>query len=98
MENQFIKAVKDSNLKALKKLLQSGVDVNCRHPLGWNGLHTAVVNGHYHVIRFLIGKGADINIKDEFSSAQRIASQEGVSSMRGKLSLGIYITIVNSCY
>ena len=28
-------------------LLQSGVDVNCRHPLGWTALHTAVMNGQH---------------------------------------------------
>lgn len=82
-EKQFLRAAKDNNVKVLNQLLKNGVDVNCRHPLGWNALHTAVINGHSDIIRLLIKKGADVNAKDEFSSAIRIASQEMVSSRKG---------------
>ena len=50
----------------MKKLLKSGVDINCRHPLGWSALHTAVVNTDWAVIEFLIENGADVNARDEF--------------------------------
>ena len=71
----------------MKKLLKSGVDINCRHPLGWSALHTAVVNTDWAVIEFLIENGADVNARDEFSSASRVAAQERVSSTRGTYDL-----------
>lgn len=67
----------------MKKLLKSGVDVNSRHPLGWSALHTAVVNTNWPVIEFLVENGIDINAKDEFSSALRVAAQERVSTTQG---------------
>lgn len=67
----------------MERLLKSGVDVNCRHPLGWTALHTAVINATWPVIEFLVNNGVDINSKDEFSSAPRMAAQERVSSTQG---------------
>ena len=69
----------------MKKLLKSGVDVNCRHPLGWCALHTAVVNTDWPVIEFLVESGVDVNSKDEFSSAQRVAAHERASAIKGML-------------
>lgn len=93
---QFIVAAKENNLKALEKLLSSGVDVNCRHPLGWNALHAAVVNGNWAAIKLLVESGADINAKDEFSSALRIATQEGISNSRGIYCACVEVSIVLS--
>lgn len=76
-------AAKENDQRTLKKLLGSGVDVNCRHRLGWNALHAAVVNGNWNIIKFLVESGADINAKDEFSSALRIASHKGIDSSEG---------------
>lgn len=42
---QFLKCVKSGNLEKVEGLLRAGVDVNCRHPLGWTALHTAAVGG-----------------------------------------------------
>jgi ankyrin repeat protein len=82
-EEEFIKAAKENSVRRLKKLLSGGVDVNCRHPLGWNALHSAVVNGSWDTIKLLVESGADVNAKDEFSSALRIAAQRGTDSSRG---------------
>ena len=67
----------------MKRLLKSGIDVNCRHPLGWTALHTAVINANWPVIEFLVDNGVDMNSKDEFSSAPRMAAQERASSTQG---------------
>lgn len=67
----------------MKRLLKSGVDVNCRHPLGWTALHTAIVNANWPVVEFLVDNGVDINSKDEFSSAPRMAAQERAGSTQG---------------
>ena len=83
---KFTRAAREGNVQTMKRLLRSGIDVNCRHPLGWTALHTAVVNANWPVIEFLIENGVDINGKDEFSSAQRMAAQEKVSSTQGMYS------------
>ena len=84
VEQQFFhSAIRDGNLKLIKKLLKNGVDVNSRHYLGWYAIHVAVVNGHMGLVKLLLDNGADVNIKDEFSSAQRIATQERTSSIVG---------------
>ena len=59
------------------------MDINCRHPLGWTALHVAVVTRNMPVVRFLVEQGADVNSRDEFSSAGRVARQRRTSSDRG---------------
>ena len=80
---KFTRAAREGDIQAMKKLLKSGVDVNCRHPLGWSALHTAVINTNWPVVEFLVENGTDMNSKDEFSSAPRVATQERVSSTQG---------------
>ena len=59
--------------------------MNCRHDFGWCGLHVAVVNGHKDIIKLLVKSGADINVKDEFSTAQRIAARDRMNSIISEL-------------
>lgn len=66
----------------MKQLLSNGIDPNCRHALGWNALHTAVINGNWDAIKVLVENGADINAKDEFSTAVRVAHYYGVEDSR----------------
>jgi ATP-dependent Clp protease ATP-binding subunit ClpB len=82
-EREFLVAAKKSDLNSLQTLLQGGVDVNCRHPLGWTALHSAVVNRHHRVAEFLLGRGADVNAEDEFSNAHRMANRLRISASRG---------------
>lgn len=37
----------------------------------------------YSVVEFLLGKGADVNVEDEFSSAGRMANRLKISPARG---------------
>ena len=38
-------------------------------------------------VQLLVERGADVNVKDEFSSARRKAVQEHVSPMEGRISV-----------
>lgn len=87
-------AARDGDVKAMKKLLKSGVDVNSRHPLGWCALHTAVMNQNWPAIEFLVQSGAEVNVKDDFSSAPRVAMQERVNTHRGTLYYTCTYTVV----
>lgn len=58
-----------------------------KHPLGWTALHVAAINGNAEVIKFLISKGADVNLGDEFSSIYKTAVEKGLHPTEGKLSI-----------
>lgn len=72
----FIYAAKYGNIQELKRLMQSGVDVNTKHPLGWNALHAAAINGQAKAAQLLIEKGIDIDAGDEFTSIHKVAKEK----------------------
>lgn len=57
------------------------IDANTRHPLGWRPLHVAAVNGRYGVVEALIDAGADVDAKEEFSTAFRVARSQKMNSL-----------------
>ena len=42
----------------------------------------------YRVVQLLVESGADVNMKDDFSSADRVAFRERVSRLRGEEARG----------
>ncbi len=78
VDDQYWAAARRGDLAALKAALEKGaaVDVKTRH--GLTALFYAAQNGHSGVVRFLIEKGADVNVKDTFygmTALQRAAGQ-----------------------
>ena len=54
------------------------VKTDTRDAEGWTPLHWAAANGHIHVVKFLIEKGADVNRPNENDiSAEEWARQKG---------------------
>lgn len=51
-------------VRALKFLLEQGVDVNAADGFGATALHTAAKRGYDEVVKFLAGHGADLNAAD----------------------------------
>jgi uncharacterized protein len=64
--NQLANAVIEKDTVKIEKLLQSGVDINIQHPTtGTTVLMIASSYFYYdHIVKFLISKGADVNLKD----------------------------------
>ena len=58
------KAAKDGNIKAVKKHLAAGTDVNAKDGGGWTPLHCAAFNAEKEIVELLIAAGADVNAKD----------------------------------
>ena len=50
----------------LKGLLSDGVDINLQGKSGYTVLHKAIERDKYAIIEFLMQKGADINIRDDW--------------------------------
>lgn len=63
--SEIHEAAKNGNLEKVKALLEDNPELlNEKDSQGFTPLHSAVTNGRIHIIRFLIEKGADIEIKN----------------------------------
>ena len=60
----LIQAVRDNNLKQVKKLLSDGADVNLCIKDGTSAIQSAEIFGSWDMITFLLKNGADINLQD----------------------------------
>lgn len=56
-----------NDLDACMKLVSLGANVNARNGVGYTALHFAVLQKiNYGILEFLVSKGADVSIKDNF--------------------------------
>jgi len=53
-------AAGNGNLAAVKKYLQDGIDVNARTSAGRTPLIFAAQDGRLDMVKYLVGKGADV--------------------------------------
>ncbi|KAK3596887.1 hypothetical protein CHS0354_029074 [Potamilus streckersoni] len=66
------------HIKLVKKLIDSGADVNASTQLGRTALHVAAAQGRGHIVDLLLERGADIDAEDEKGeSALSIAAKFG---------------------
>ncbi|XP_068241954.1 mitochondrial disaggregase-like isoform X1 [Palaemon carinicauda] len=77
-EREFLLAAMVGNVDRLKEFIDK-VDVNCRHPYGWTALHAAAMNGRAAAVKFLLDKGADPNLPDNFSTIFQVARENRTS-------------------
>ncbi|OUC45784.1 ATPase family protein [Trichinella nativa] len=80
---QMMYAARDDDERTIKKLLQSGVDPNERHFLGWTALHVASFHGSCKALKVLLENGADVNTKDNFSNVQTVSRDMRISFLEG---------------
>jgi ankyrin repeat protein len=63
-EQKLLDAACQGNWRRIKKLLNSGVDVNAKNEYGRTALHYAAYSGSAATARELLARGADVNAKD----------------------------------
>jgi len=69
MKNQSIHTSSIKNrLKDIKKYLNQGIDVDSLGEYGCTPLHYACREGNIEIVEFLIKNGADVNIKNRYST------------------------------
>jgi ankyrin repeat protein len=61
----LVGAVKNTDINALRELLEDGADVNTRQPDGATALHWAVHRGNQEMVQLLTAAGADLNARNE---------------------------------
>ncbi|XP_032223000.1 caseinolytic peptidase B protein homolog isoform X2 [Nematostella vectensis] len=78
---RLCKLAREDDVEGLKRLIKQGHDVNQKHPLGWTTLHTAAVNGNQWTVAALIELGADLNVRDDFSTVYKTAQKRHMRSL-----------------
>jgi uncharacterized caspase-like protein len=78
----LINAIGNGNIKAVKLLLQAGIDVNVKYAEGWTPLIFAVFHGTLVIAKYLITIGAYINERtDENYTPLMVAAMWGNAEM-----------------
>lgn len=77
---RMCRSAKHNDTFELERLIKQGHDVNQKHPLGWTPLHAAAFNGSESSVELLIEAGADINVREEFSTAFQTAQKKHMRS------------------
>ena len=62
-------AARKGDTTTVTKLLDEGVDVNSKFRYGTTALSFAADHGHLEVVKVLVARGADVNVKDTFYGA-----------------------------
>src|SRR5437016_14126272 len=66
---EFFAAARKGDVAAVKAFLDKGVDVNTKTRYGATALSYACDKGHTEVVRLLLERGADPDVKDTFYGA-----------------------------
>jgi len=76
--NLFRNLIKKGDLVAIRKLVESGADINIRNDHGWTPLMAATVRGRVPIIEYLLSKGADVKpVNNADASALAYAALSG---------------------
>lgn len=63
-EPPIIEASRQGNINKLKKILNSGTDINSINYNGQTAIHKACVKGHTNIVKYLLSLNANCYIKD----------------------------------
>jgi ankyrin repeat protein len=84
--HELMKQARKGHLKRMERLLDSGVDVNCRGKFGQTPLFEAVYGGHLAAVKFLLGRGADASIlSNDGAGSLFFACARGLTEIVGLL-------------
>lgn len=87
--DDFHQTAAQGDIAKLKRMLERGVDINCKNEDGNTALHQATLQGLYEVVEFLLDRGIDDSITG------RHGAMGGYSALHHASSFG-YIEVVKS--
>jgi hypothetical protein len=59
----FFKAIENNEVLNVDNFIKNGIDINIKDKFGWTALMIATENSYFDLVKFLIDKGANANIK-----------------------------------
>ena len=82
----LLAASRAGDLAAVKASIQNGATLETKTPYGQTPLYLAAMNGHEEVVRLLLDKGANVDVRDTFYKAAMLdfvlqRKQYGVAKM-----------------
>jgi ankyrin repeat protein len=77
---EIIEATIDKDAKEVKKLIDSGADVNVQDKYGWTALHFAAQNRDVEIGRMLLENGATVDVRESYGNT---ALSNAVFSSKG---------------
>lgn len=67
---ELVYAASLGDIEQVEQLLSQGVNANQADDEGYSALHAAAENDHLEIVKLLIGKGADVNYKAEYTALE----------------------------
>ncbi|WP_298843864.1 ankyrin repeat domain-containing protein [Clostridium sp.] len=81
-QEKIFTSIKDNDIESVKKLIQKGVKINYKDSGGETALEHAVKTDNKDIVKYLIGKGADVNtIDDQKSTPLSVIKSEGMMNL-----------------
>jgi ankyrin repeat protein len=65
-KEDFLHKASDGDFEQVKAFVEAGVDLEAKNRYGMTALYVAARNGHKDLVKYLLDKGADPNVKDTF--------------------------------
>src|SRR5262245_14567280 len=65
----LLAASRAGDLTGVKTAIENGAELEAKTPYGQTALYLSAMNGHEDVVRYLLDKGANTNIRDTFYKA-----------------------------
>lgn len=76
-EEALREAARQGDLSGVEQLLDQGVDVDTPTRYGATALFYAADRGHFDVVRLLVERGADVNVRDTFYGSTILSRAQG---------------------
>ncbi|KAI8903223.1 hypothetical protein EDD86DRAFT_215632 [Gorgonomyces haynaldii] len=73
--------VRDGNLRQIRDMIRSGVDINQKDTFGMTALHYAAEEGHLEIVRLLLQKGALASVSNHGETPLQLAQDNGHSEI-----------------
>ncbi|MGB7923796.1 MAG: ankyrin repeat domain-containing protein [Pyrinomonadaceae bacterium] len=91
-DKELLQAARDGNVRAINVLLMSGANPNSILD-GWTALMIATIKGHCEIVRALLNKGADANLKnhDGLTALRFAVAMADIEIMQVLLSKGAHV-------
>jgi cytohesin len=83
-DSGLINSARIGDIRAVKKYLANGANINARNELGETSLHAAAFNNRINIIQLLLDNGAEINSEDNNGYTPMDMARGEVSLLLGK--------------